>query len=157
MNSIVEPERQTDKILRCSRPYKLNPDKKGINKMKKFMVILSCLLLGLVFSVNAIAKDKCTTIKSGDLVASDGTAIVLGFDDWGYNYQAHMFKGGYCDAYRNAAWCQEYKDVKLSMKWNDAWMSNKDCDGDGALDRHYGFDSLYRFRGLVDQSSIWRV
>ncbi len=27
------------------------------------------------------------------------------------------------------------------MKWNDAWMSNKDCDGDGKLDRHYGFDS----------------
>ena len=27
------------------------------------------------------------------------------------------------------------------MKWNDAWLSNKDCDGDGLLDRHYGFDS----------------
>jgi len=27
------------------------------------------------------------------------------------------------------------------MKWNDAWISNKDCDGDGLLDRHYGFDS----------------
>jgi hypothetical protein len=27
------------------------------------------------------------------------------------------------------------------MKWNDAWLSNKDCDGDGALDRHYGFAS----------------
>jgi hypothetical protein len=27
------------------------------------------------------------------------------------------------------------------MKWNDAWLSNMDCDGDGLLDRHYGFDS----------------
>ena len=27
------------------------------------------------------------------------------------------------------------------MKWNDAWLSNKDCDGDGLLDRHYGFGS----------------
>ena len=27
------------------------------------------------------------------------------------------------------------------MKWNDAWLSNKDCDGDSLLDRHYGFDS----------------
>jgi len=27
------------------------------------------------------------------------------------------------------------------MKWNDAWLSNKDCDGDGLLDRHYGYDS----------------
>jgi hypothetical protein len=27
------------------------------------------------------------------------------------------------------------------MKWNDAWLSNKDCNDDGKLDRHYGFDS----------------
>ena len=27
------------------------------------------------------------------------------------------------------------------MKWNDAWLSNKDCDDDGKLDRHYGYDS----------------
>ena len=24
------------------------------------------------------------------------------------------------------------------MKWNDAWLSNQDCDHDGKLDRHYG-------------------
>lgn len=27
------------------------------------------------------------------------------------------------------------------MKWNDAWISNKDCDLDFKLDRHYGYDS----------------
>jgi hypothetical protein len=27
------------------------------------------------------------------------------------------------------------------MKWNDAWLSNKDCDGDGKLDRYYGYPS----------------
>jgi hypothetical protein len=27
------------------------------------------------------------------------------------------------------------------MKWNDAWLANVDCDGDGLLDRHYGFGS----------------
>jgi len=27
------------------------------------------------------------------------------------------------------------------MKWNDSWLSNKDCDGDGKLDRYFGFDS----------------
>ncbi len=32
-------------------------------------------------------------------------------------------------------------DNDLQMKWNDAWLSNKDCDGDGLLDRHFGFDS----------------
>ena len=81
----------------------------------------------------------CVSIQSGDLVASDGTPITTGYDDWGYNYQAHMFNGYYCDAYRDAAWCQDYKEDKLAMKWNDAWLSNKDCDGDGLLDRHFGY------------------
>ena len=27
------------------------------------------------------------------------------------------------------------------MRWNDAWLSNMDCDGDGLLDRHSGFTS----------------
>ncbi len=34
-----------------------------------------------------------------------------------------------------------YRDVTLQMKWNEAWLSNKDQDGDGLLDRHYGFPS----------------
>ena len=41
----------------------------------------------------------------------------------------------------NGVWCWPYRDIWLNMKWNDAWLSNKDCDGDGKLDRHYGFDS----------------
>ena len=86
-------------------------------------------------------KEECTTIQSGLLFASDGSTIKTGFDEWGYNYQAHIFNGTYCDAYRDAAWCQDKKDVKLIMKWNDAWLSNKSCDGDEYLDRHYGFDS----------------
>lgn len=89
---------------------------------------------------------KCTTIQSGELEASDGSTIEVGFDDWGYNYQAHMFNGFYCDAYRDAAWCQPYAEEKLIMKWNDAWLSNQDCDGDGLLDRHYGF-TTYRGSG----------
>jgi hypothetical protein len=87
------------------------------------------------------AKVKCTTIQSGDLVASDGSTIEVGYDQWGYNYQAHMFNGGYCDSYRDAGWCQPYADVELIMKWNDAWISNQDCDGNGLLDRHNGFVS----------------
>jgi hypothetical protein len=52
-----------------------------------------------------------------------------------------MFNGYYCDAYRDAEWCQDFKDIELIMKWNDAWLSKKDCNWDGFLDRHYGFDS----------------
>lgn len=89
----------------------------------------------------AWARSGCTTIQSGTLLGSDGNYLQTGYDQWGYNYQAHMFNGGYCDAYRNATWCQEYADVELIMKWNDAWLANVDCDGDGLLDRHDGFSS----------------
>jgi len=87
------------------------------------------------------ANDGCTTIQSGEIFGSDGNVLTVGYDQWGYNYQGHMFKGGYCDAYRDADWCQPYKEDYLIMKWNDAWLSNKDCDGDGELDRHLGYDS----------------
>jgi len=116
--------------------------------VKKLFII--ALALGLIVGLSnlgfAKGKDKkddgCTTIQSGQLVNSVGDLITTGYDDWGYNYQARMFNGGYCDSYRDAAWCQVYADVNLMMKWNDAWMSNKDCDGDGLLDRHYGYDSF---------------
>jgi len=37
-------------------------------------------------------------------------------------------------------WAWPYRDVDLSMKWNDAWISNKDNEGgDGKLDRHPGY------------------
>ena len=117
--------------------------------MKKRVAVFG-LLLALLASVVAVAavagpgshgKDSCTTIQSGELLASDDSVITVGFDQWGYNYQAHMFNGMYCDSYRNAEWCQPYKDVELIMKWNDAWLSNVSCDTDGLLDRHYGFVS----------------
>ena len=52
-------------------------------------------------------KDQCTTIQSGQLTASDGSVIEVGNDQWGYNYQARMFNGYYCDAYRDARCCQD--------------------------------------------------
>jgi len=123
---------------------------------KAFSIILVVVLLAILTTPvfadkpvgydangNEIAWEKgsCTAIQSGELLASDGSVITTGYDEWGYNYQAHMFNGGYCDAYRDAAWCQPYKEDELMMKWNDAWLSNVDCDGDGLLDRHYGFSS----------------
>lgn len=115
--------------------------------MKKYFVALGCLALIFAFSNLALAggkgkgKQECITIQDGFLLTSEGVLVEPGYDQWGYNYQAHLFNGYYCDAYRDAAWCQPYKEDKLSMKWNDAWLSNKDCDGDGLLDRHYGFSS----------------
>jgi len=115
--------------------------------MKKllFFAIIAALLVSVVtfFGTTDIcfAGDKCTTIQSGTLLASDDSIITVGYDQWGYNYQAHMFNGGYCDAYRDAGWCQDYKEDNLIMKWNDAWLSKTDCDDDGKLDRHLGFAS----------------
>lgn len=110
--------------------------------MGKFFFSLA-LLAVIAVLVPAVAvpatKAKCTAIQDGTLIASDGTVIQTGYDSWGYNYQAHEFNGYYCDAYRNAAWCQPWAEDQLAMKWNDAWLSNKDCDGDGKLDRYYGY------------------
>lgn len=110
--------------------------------MKKYLVILTTIFALFILLVMPVsAKKTCTTIQDGTLLTSDGRVITTGYDEWGYNYQAHLFNGKYCDSYQNASWCQEWKDVNLSMKWNDAWLSNKDCDGDGKLDRHFGFPS----------------
>lgn len=106
--------------------------------MKKYMALAATLVAAL-FSTSTFAE--CTTIQDGTLLASDGSTITTGFDDWGYNYQGQMFNGGYCDAYRDAAWCQPYADIDLLMKWNAGWLSNMDCDGDGSLDRHFGYTS----------------
>lgn len=107
--------------------------------MKTCVLILVLALLA--FTAPSFAEQACTTIQSGLLVNSVDETLTTGYDDWGYNYQARIFNGKYCDAYRNAAWCQPYSEVDLEMKWNDAWLSNQDCDGDGKLDRHYGFAS----------------
>lgn len=121
--------------------------------MKKLKILLGILAL-IVIATPVLAKgdkakspkaeggNSCLTIPGGQILAGDSsTPITTGYDQWGYNYQAHMFNGGYCDAYRDAAWCQEYKNINLIMKWNDAWLSNKSCDSDPFLDRHYEHES----------------
>lgn len=112
-----------------------------IRKSLLAIVPVFAFLSLVTVAFGAYAAKPTGTIQSGSIVDSEGTTITVGFDDWGYNYQGHMFKGKYCDSYRDAEWCQPYADVDLTMKWNDAWISNKDLDGDTLLDRHYGFDS----------------
>ena len=91
-------------------------------------------------SITTMGKRRgCATIQDGTILASTGEPLTTGYDAFGYNYQAHMFNGRYCDYDRVAG--GDSCEVHLSMKWNDAWLSNKDCDGDGLLDRHFGFDS----------------
>jgi len=124
------------------------------------LIVAGCGLLTVPPSEESELDNKakpggCATIQGGTILTSDDQVITTGYDEWGYNYQAHMFNGYYCDSYRDAEWCQEWKDVGLMMKWNDAWLSNKDCgeqigrEGaflepfvpDGKLDRHFPYDT----------------
>ncbi len=102
-----------------------------------------CSAIGFIFVLTTsttYAQDACTTIQDGTLISSTGDTITTGYDEWGYNYQAHMFHGMYCEFDGNRNDCATNTD-ELIMKWNDAWLSNKDCDGDSYLDRHFGFAS----------------
>ncbi len=138
--------------------------------MKKIGMILGCvvILVGMIVVSGMAKKSDCTTIQDGVLTYAAGhylagEPLMTGFDLFGYNYQAHMFKGSYANSYLGGAgfpayegdddayladnpgaantWYWPYRDVQLAMKWNDAWISNKDCDDNGLLDRHYGLDS----------------
>lgn len=123
--------------------------------MRNVLSFAISVMILILFPSIATAQE-CVTIQDGTLLRSDGVLVKTGYDEWGYNYQGRMFNGGYCDAYRDAAWCQEYKDINLMMKWNDAWLSNKDCDGDGLLDRHHGFDGyLGSGAWLTNHQSGW--
>ena len=114
-------------------------------------------------------KPECTTIQNGVLTYSTGhyledEPLIADYDIFGYNYQAHMFNGSYANSYLGRdgfppyegddeayladypdaefKWYWPYRDVQLMMKWSDAWLSNKDCNDDGKLDRGYGCEPV---------------
>lgn len=116
--------------------------------MKKWAILVAAFVLVLAVTPSVAAGNKCTTIQDGTLLNKNGDIITTGYDEWGYNYQAHMFNGWYWNYSRpDVPWTKETLEAAgmsttwLVMKWNDAWLSNKDCDEDGLLDRHYGYTS----------------
>lgn len=58
-----------------------------------------------------------------------------GFDEFGYNYNAWMFSGRYCDYDRVPGGL--YCDVDLIMKWSPEWLNRVDSNDDTKLDRGY--------------------
>ncbi len=123
-----------------------------------------------VLAVSALAgeDDTGTTLGDGTLLYATGhhlagQPIPAVEDPYGYNYQDHAFKGSYANAYLGRdgfapyqgddeaylganpgaanTWYWPYRGIHLLMKWNDVWLSNQDCDGDGKLDRYRGFSS----------------
>jgi hypothetical protein len=106
-------------------------------KSKFFLLML--LMLLTTAAMASSARQSCATIQGGTITDSAGNIITTGYDQWGYNYQAMLFNGYYGN-YSRPATPVESGD-SLEMKWNSAWLSNMDCDGDHKLDRHYGFTS----------------
>jgi len=138
----------------------------------KISVLMLVIALSMVPTVSAIPGDgkkrDYDTILEGEIYYKPthylaGEVVPLGFDPYGYNYHAHMFKGLYINSYLGGygypvyegdaetyldenpsaadLWCWPYRDVWLIMKWNDAWLSNMDRDSNGDLDRYWGFAS----------------
>lgn len=112
--------------------------------MKRFFSLFIALAImafvaGPALAVKPVKEGTCATIQSGTLKDSAGNPITTGYDQWGYNYQANMFNGWY-DNFSRPTEVATGGD-RLIMKWNDGWLSNKDCDNNNLLDRHYGFTS----------------
>lgn len=116
------------------------------------MVLASLTILSLMVCLALAGPKECATIQSGTLTDTKGNPLTLGYDKWGYNYQAHIFNGFYDNNLRPDPPVTE--GDRLEMKWNDPWLSNKDCDGDGKLDRHYGYAS-YRGSGAWLTNHQW--
>jgi hypothetical protein len=138
--------------------------------MRRLLIVTTAILVVFVLGVSTAdaGQATCTKIQDRVLMYSvghylDDQYLQTGFDDYGYNYQGRMFSGlygntylgrddlppyegdtdAYLAEYPDAAnkWYWPYRDTQLLMKWNDAWLSNKDCDDDDLLDRHYGLPS----------------
>ena len=101
-----------------------------MNRITKYAV----LIVAALFGHSALA---CNTIQSGAITDVAGNPVRTGFDQYGYNYQAHIFNGLYENFSRPQTPVTE-GNVTLQMKWSDTWLSNKDCDFNGKLDRGLG-------------------
>jgi len=90
---------------------------------------------------SGLIQGGCTKIQDGTIVDNSGNIIETGYDQWGYNYQAHIFNGYYGN-YTRPSTLVTSGDM-LIMKWNDIWLANTDCDGDNKLDRGNACDEPY--------------
>lgn len=143
------------------------------------------LLAAALTALPASAPAQCVAIQSGQLLYQpghylEGQPITTGVNPYGYNYQAHTFSGSYFNAYAGrdglppwdgddvayvaansgaeSHWAWEYRFVDAAMKWNDAWLSNKDCNGDGLLDRPDDVGGTYVGSGAwLTNHNSWTV
>ncbi|MHC4557260.1 MAG: hypothetical protein ACYTFW_01900 [Planctomycetota bacterium] len=144
-------------------------------KIQKVVLIGLCSFIVVCMG----AKPEGNRIQDGVLMYSashylNGQPLQIGYDAFGYNYQARIFVGwyynfntfglppyegdddtyyqrlvdeGFADSIVEAEQMMNfkpywpYRDILLIMQWNDTWLSNMDRDGDGKLDRYFGYSS----------------
>ena len=97
---------------------------KGEKKMSRLREKTTATLLIAIFMISAMAvvsaigmKDYAT-IQDGTITDVNGNPITVGYDIWGYNYQAHMFYGFYENNLRPEIPVTE--GTMLIMKWSDS-------------------------------------
>jgi hypothetical protein len=100
--------------------------------MRKLGFLVVVMALSVCVAAPAIAQ--CVKIQSGTLTDVKGNPITIGYDKYGYNYQAHIFNGLYENYSRPDTVVTEGTE-NLVMKWSDDWLANVDCSEDGKLDR----------------------
>ncbi len=63
------------------------------------------------------------------------------------------------ETYLSEMWYWDLRDVRLYMRWNDAWLSNQDrgADPDGNLDRHYGYPTYVDSNAVLTQFQIEKI
>ena len=107
--------------------------------MKSLLVCLGFLVIGVFLSLQATGEEingktlKCVTLEEGTLYSFNGQPVSADCDQFGCNYHTRIYDGRYCDVDQKPG--GEFCHVDLFVKWNNAWLSNKDCDGDNFLDK----------------------
>ena len=109
---------------------------------------------------------------AGMTFTADMTQLQVFFGIWAYGPDTHSveFKDVTVEYWKAppknldpmAHWSWPFREVHLDMKWNDAWISNKDYSGDGLLDRHWGYPTysdsgawLTNHQRGVDEGEKW--
>jgi len=112
-------------------------------KERTTATLLIAIFMISMFTVSVMAKkvkEDYATIQDGTITYGRVTdpptteIIPIGYDKWGYNYQAHLFNGWY-ENYGRPDEVVAEGETYLVMKWSDSWLSNKDRNFDTKLDR----------------------
>ncbi len=103
-------------------------------KMTSLLIVILISTLAFATIPLGMSKKNYATIQDGTIVDVNDNPISVGYDQWGYNYQAHMFYGFYENNARPDTPVTD-SDTMLIMKWSDSWLSNKDRNFDTKLDR----------------------